>query len=93
MADHLREDIVRLAHGGASLDEFSVGAARIITRAVPCDGVCVLDGPLGRWCRPASTCATGCRREAFGHMAEIEHSGEDINAFRTLALAGRGAAA
>ena len=92
MADHLREDIVRLAHGGASLDEFSVGAARIIARAVPFDGVCVLTMdpstlvPTGEYVRNALP------PEAFAHMAEIEHSGEDINAFRTLALAGRGAA-
>jgi hypothetical protein len=40
--ERLRSDLVRLLHRGAGVRDFSLGAARILARAVPFDGVCVL---------------------------------------------------
>ena len=37
-----RDDIVGLVHRGAGVREFSLAAGRILARAVPFDGVCVL---------------------------------------------------
>src|SRR4051794_26009723 len=39
---HTRDAIVRLSHGGLGVREFSLGAARIVSRVVPFDGVCVM---------------------------------------------------
>jgi hypothetical protein len=38
----VREDLVRLVHRGADVRGFALGAARILVRAVPFEGVCVL---------------------------------------------------
>ena len=40
--ERLRGDLARLVHRGADVSEFSTGAARVLARAVPFDGVCVL---------------------------------------------------
>ena len=40
--ERVHEDLVRLVHRGADVREFALGAARILARAVPFEGVCVL---------------------------------------------------
>ena len=40
--ERLRDDLVRLVHRGAGVPEFTRDAARILARAVPFDGVCML---------------------------------------------------
>jgi hypothetical protein len=40
--EQLRADLMWLSHRGASVREFALGAARILSRSVPFDGVCVL---------------------------------------------------
>ena len=40
--ERLRDDLVRLVHRGADVRGFSIGAARILARAVPFEGVCVI---------------------------------------------------
>ena len=40
--ERLRDDLVHLVHRGHGVREFALGAARILRRAVPFDGVCVL---------------------------------------------------
>ena len=41
-SERVHEDLVRLVHRGADVREFALGAARILGRTVPFDGVCVL---------------------------------------------------
>jgi hypothetical protein len=90
--EQLREDIVRLVHGGANVREFSLGAARILARAVPFDGVCVLTMDPATLVPTGEFVENGLPPSAFARMAELEHRGEDFNAFSALALGGRHAA-
>jgi DNA-binding CsgD family transcriptional regulator len=90
--EQLREDIVRLAHRGASVREFSFGAARILARAVPFEGVCVLTMDPATLVPTGEFVRNGLPPAEFARMAEIEHHGEDFNAFSVLALGGRRAA-
>jgi hypothetical protein len=82
----VREDLVRLAHRGAGVREFALGAARILARAVPFEGVCV--APMD----PATLVPTGAVLEngpptaAYPRLKEIEFAGEDFNALGSLAL-------
>jgi hypothetical protein len=41
-SERLRDDLVGLLHRGGGVRDFSLGAARILARAVPFDGVCVV---------------------------------------------------
>jgi DNA-binding NarL/FixJ family response regulator len=81
----LRDDIVRLAHRGANVHGFSLGVARIIGRAVPFDGVCVLTMDPATLLPVGEVVENGLPPAAFARMTEIEQSGEDFNAFRALA--------
>ena len=61
--ERLRGDLIRLLHRETGVRDFSLAAARIVGRAVPFDGVCVLT----RWtlrpgCRRARSSRTGSRR-------------------------------
>jgi DNA-binding CsgD family transcriptional regulator/GAF domain-containing protein len=83
----LRDDLVRLVHRGADMRDFALGAARILGRAVPFDGVCV--GTMD----PATLVPTGVVIDnvvlptaAYARLAEIEFGGEDFNALRSLAV-------
>jgi DNA-binding CsgD family transcriptional regulator len=87
--ERLRDDLIGLVHRGADVREFALGAARILARAVPFEGVCM--GPTD----PATLMPTGEVVEdgvprlptaAWARLAEIEFRGEDFNAFRSLAL-------
>ena len=51
--ERVREDLVRLAHRGTDVHDFALGATRILARAVPFEGVCVL--PMD----PATVMPTG----------------------------------
>ncbi len=90
--ERLRDDLVRLVHRGADVRGFSIGAARILARAVPFEGVCVL--PMD----PATLVPTGAVLEngpptaAYPRLKENEFRGEDFIAFRSLALSERHAA-
>ena len=90
--ERVREDLVRLVHRGADVREFSLGAARILARAVPFDGVCVV--PMD----PATLLPTGAVLEngpptaAHPRLKEIEFRGEDFIPLRSLALSERHAA-
>jgi hypothetical protein len=88
----LRADLVRLAHRGTNVRDFTVGAARILARCVPFDGVCVLTMDTATLV-PTGEFAENCLpRAATVRMAEIEMSGEDVNHFGAIALSGRGSA-
>jgi DNA-binding CsgD family transcriptional regulator len=88
----LRGDLSRLLHRRAGVREFSLGAARILARAVPFDGVCVVTMDPATLLPTGEVVENGLPPAASAHMAEIEVGGEDINAFVGLARSGRCAA-
>jgi DNA-binding CsgD family transcriptional regulator len=90
--ERLRDDLVRLVHRGADVRDFAFGAARILARAVPFEGVCVLTMDPATLVPTGEVAENGLPTAAFTRMAEIEHRGEDFNAFRSLALSERHAA-
>jgi DNA-binding CsgD family transcriptional regulator len=92
-SERVRDDLVRLVHSGADVRDFALGAARILGRAVPFDGVCVLTMD------PATLLPTGAVMEngpptgEHSRLRDNEFCGEDFIAFNTLALSERHAAA
>ena len=90
--ERLRDDLVRLVHRGAGLRDFSLDAARIVGRAVPFDGVCVLAMDPATLLPTNEVVENGLPEAANARMAEIELGGEDYNAFVALARSGRRAA-
>jgi DNA-binding CsgD family transcriptional regulator len=90
--ERVREDLTRLLHQRADVRDFALGAARILARAVPFEGVCVLTMDPATLVPTGEVVENGLPVAAFTRMAEIEHRGEDYNAFRSLALSGRHAA-
>src|SRR3954465_3450539 len=88
----IRDDIGRLMHRTSGLRDFSLGAARILRRAVPFEGVCVLTMDPATLVPTGEVVENGLPVAAYTRMAEIEGRGEDFNAFRVLALSERHAA-
>ncbi len=83
-AERVRDDLVRLADRGRGVSDFSLEAARVIGRAMPFDGVCMLtlDPVTGV---PTSEIVEGGLPEAVRtRMAEIEVAGVDVNTFAGL---------
>jgi DNA-binding CsgD family transcriptional regulator len=83
--EHLRDDLVRLVHRGADVRDFSLGAARILARAVSFDGVCVVTMDPATLLPTGEVVENGLPPAASRRMAEIETRGEDFNTFRALA--------
>ena len=73
-------------HRGADVRDFALGAARILARAVPFEGVCVLTMDPATLVPTGEVVENGLPPAAFARMAEVELRGEDYNAFRSLAL-------
>jgi len=90
--ERLRDDLVRLLHRGADVREYSLGAARVLARAVPFDGICVLTMDPATLVPTGEVVENGLPREATARMSEIEMRGRDVNAFGALAHAERHAA-
>jgi DNA-binding CsgD family transcriptional regulator len=90
--EQLRDELKRLLHRGDGVHEFSLGAARILARAVPFDGVCVLTIDPATLLPTGEVVENGLPPAATLRMAEIEIRGQDVNAFRVLARAPRHAA-
>jgi hypothetical protein len=90
--ERLREDLVRLLHRGAGVREFSLGAARILGRAVPFDGVCLLTMDPATLLPTGEVVENGLPGAATARMTEIEIRDGDINTFAALARSGRLAA-
>jgi DNA-binding CsgD family transcriptional regulator len=82
----LRDDLVSLVHRGADVRDFALGAARILARAVPFEGMCVLTMDPATLVPTGEVVVNGLPPAAFTRMAEIELRGEDFNAFRSLAV-------
>jgi DNA-binding CsgD family transcriptional regulator len=84
--ERVRGDLVRLMHRGADVRDFSLGASRILGRAVPFEGWCVLTMDPATLVPTGEVVENGLPTAAFTRMAELELRGEDFNAFRSLAL-------
>jgi DNA-binding CsgD family transcriptional regulator len=91
-AERVGGDLFRLLHRGQGVREYSLGAARAISRAVPFDGVCVLTLDPATLLPTGEVMENGLPPAAISHMTEIELSGTDVNAFTALARAHCGAA-
>jgi DNA-binding CsgD family transcriptional regulator len=81
----LRDDLVRLAHRGTGVREFSLAAARRVARAVPFDGVCVLTLDPATLLPTGEVVEHGLPPAAIARMTEIELRGQDVNSFGALA--------
>jgi hypothetical protein len=79
-------------HRDADVHDFAHGAARVLARAVPFEGVSVLTMDPATLVPTGEVVENGLPESAFARMAEIELRGEDYNAFRSLALSERHAA-
>jgi DNA-binding CsgD family transcriptional regulator len=83
----VREDLVRLVHRGSDVRGFSLGAARILRRAVPFEGICVLAMDPATLVPTAAVLENGPPATMHTRLAEKEFRGEDFLAFRALSLA------
>jgi DNA-binding CsgD family transcriptional regulator len=90
--ERLRGDVIRLVHGGSGVRDFALGAARILARAVPFDGVCVLTLDPATRLPTREVVENGLPAATARRMAEIEFGGNDINNFDALARSERRAA-
>ena len=90
--ERVRDDLVRLVHRGADVRDFALGAARILARAVPFEGVCVLTMDPATLVPTGEVVENGPPAAAYPRLKEIEFRGEDFIAFRSLALSERHAA-
>jgi DNA-binding CsgD family transcriptional regulator len=88
----LHGDLVRLVHRGAGVRDFALGAARILARAVPFDGVCVLTLDPATGLPTREVVENGLPAATARRMAEIEIGGNDVNNFGALARSERRAA-
>jgi DNA-binding CsgD family transcriptional regulator len=91
-SERLREDLVRLVHRGAEVRDFALGAARILGRAVPFEGVCVLTMDPATLVPTGAVLENGPPAAAYPRLRDNEFHGEDFIAFRSLALSERHAA-
>ena len=81
----LRDAVVSLAHRDYDVREFSLGAARIVRRAVGFDGVCVLTFDPATLLPTGEVVENGLPAAATARMAEIEVAATDFNKFSALA--------
>ncbi len=91
-AERVREDLIRLMHRGTDVRDFALDASRILARAVPFEGVCVLTMDPATLLPTGEVVENGLPVAAYERMTEIELRGEDFNAFRSLARSERHAA-
>jgi DNA-binding CsgD family transcriptional regulator len=85
-AERVRGDLVRLVDRGAGVRDFALGAAQILRRAVPFDGVCVITTDPATLMPTGAVVENGPPTTVYARAKEIESCGEDFNSFRSLAL-------
>ena len=85
----MREDLVTLVHRDSDVRGFSLGAARILRRAVPFEGICVLAMDPATLVPTAAVLENGPPATMHTRLAEKEFRGEDFLAFRSLSLSER----
>src|SRR3954454_21300649 len=83
----LRDAVISLSHRHYDVREFSLGAARIVRRAVGFDGVCVLTFDPATLLPTGEVVENGLPPAATTRMAEIEVGATDFNEFAALAQA------
>ncbi|HEY7010065.1 MAG TPA: hypothetical protein VH395_14035, partial [Jatrophihabitantaceae bacterium] len=81
----LRSDLVRLTHRGLGVRDFSLSAARLITRKVPFEGVCMLTMDPATLLPTGEVVENGLPPAATARMTDIEMGGADLNSFAALA--------
>jgi DNA-binding CsgD family transcriptional regulator len=92
MTADLRSDLVRLVHSGNGVREFSLRAARIVSRSVGFDGVAVLTMDPATSLVTRAFVQNGLPADAAPRLIEIEHREGDVNTFAALARSGQLAA-
>jgi DNA-binding CsgD family transcriptional regulator len=80
-----RDDIVRLAHKGLGVRDFSLAAARSLRRAVPYDGVCVVTMDPATLLPTGHVIENGLPDATLPRYTEIEIREPDFNKFAALA--------
>ncbi len=90
--ERLRNDLSRLLNRAHGVREFTLDAARMLARAVPFDGVCMLTMDPATRLPTGEVVENALPAHAAARMAEIEFRGQDVNSFDALARSGRGVA-
>jgi hypothetical protein len=80
-----REDLVRLAHRGLGVREFSLAAARALRRVVAFDGVCVMTMDPATLLPTGHVIVNGLPDDVTVRLAEIELREPDFDKFVDLA--------
>jgi DNA-binding CsgD family transcriptional regulator len=88
-AEQVRRDLIGLLHRSAGVREFSLGAARILGRAVSFDAVCMLTLDPATLLPTGEVVENGLPPSVGPRLVEIEIGGEDVNAFASLARSPR----
>jgi DNA-binding CsgD family transcriptional regulator len=86
--ERLRGDLKSLLHRGGGVRDFSLDAARILARAVPFDGVCLVTMDPATLLPTGEVVENGLPDATRARMAEIEIGGEDFNRFSALRSSG-----
>jgi len=87
-----RRDLGRLAHRGLDVPEYVRAVRRILRRAVPCEGTCVLTIDPATLLPTSEICEYGLPPEVRDRLTEIELRERDFNKFTGLARGTRRAA-
>jgi DNA-binding CsgD family transcriptional regulator len=88
----VRDDIVRLAHRGLSVPEFSRAVGDAVGRAVPAEGTCLMTLDPATMLPTAEFVENGLPAAEMLRMVEIEVRAPDLNKWTRLARAGHPAA-
>lgn len=68
----VRDDLVKLSHRGHDVRDVALGAARILARVVPFDGVCLVAMDPATLLPTAEVVENGLPPEAMARMTGIE---------------------
>lgn len=88
----VRGDIVRLAQRGLGVEDFAQSVSRVLARAVPFDGTCLLTIDPATLLPTGEVVENGLPPDLMGRLMEIELSEPDVNKFVALARGSRPAA-
>jgi len=88
----LRDDLLCLIHDGCGVRDFSLRAAKAVSRSVGFDGVAVLTMDPATSLVTSAFVQNGLPADATARIIEIEHREGDVNTFAALARSGRLAA-
>ena len=90
--DHVRRDVVRLAHRGVDVPQLVRDVTRVLRRAVPFDGTCLLTMDPATLLPTGDFVENGLPRSTAVRLTEIELREPDVNKFTALARGRRPAA-